>query len=150
MLWTIVVIEAVLLCTCAALGLWIAFRWRQAEPLTRDADGRWISPAGRAYAVTVEPVVGQLVLRVELHGGETIPNTWVPTMSAHVRPAPLAVERAIRKMLGDADRAEAEFSAVRTVHGWDDAPAATGFERAPTPEELLEAVEELEAERQDR
>ena len=72
--------------------------------LARDAEGKYVSPAGRAYRVTVEPQPGaENVILVMLYGAPCVPNTFLNHLQARVEAKPAAIDAAIRELLSRAD-----------------------------------------------
>jgi len=112
-------------------------RWFLGRPplLVRDAEGKYVSLAGRAYRVTVEPQPGaEAAILVTLYGAPCVPNTFLNHLCVRVDARPGAIDAAIRELLSRADAAEARFAAVRVAYDW---PALT----VSSPEEEAARVE---------
>ena len=108
--------------------------------LARDAEGKYVSPAGRAYRVTVEPQPGaEAVILVMLHGAPCVPNTFINHLQVRVEAKAAAIDAAIRELLSRADAAEARFAAVKARYDWEAVTTPPSEEEAP-PAGLREAV----------
>ena len=118
--------------------------------LARDVDGCYVSPAGRAYRVTVQPQPGaENVVLVTLDGNPCVPNTYINHLAVRVAPKASAIDSAIRELLRRCDEAEARFAVVRAAYDWPAITTSTPEEEAARAEaavrEALASVSDAEA-----
>jgi len=107
--------------------------------LVQDEHERYLSPGGRAYPVSVEPMFGsERAVVVTLGADVGIPATRVPRLVVRCGFRPREIDRTIARLLRQADALEARFTPGQERFLWD--KGATDFAPQEPDEEAPPGV----------